>query len=376
MTPLNATLSPALDATALESRWRALEARTMRPFFLSWAWIGTWLAGLERAPLLLAITAPDGRDIALGLLVPTVERRQKLLRIKQLRLHETGETLRDAITIEYNSLLCETGMEAAAWASAIAALHRTDAPQWDELIISGATDQTADLLSGLGLATHCRAESESARVDLSALRAAGAHDAEDYVATLGKNTRSQIRRSMRLYAERGALVLEAARDRAEAQLFMDEMAEHHEAKWRAMGRSGAFANPEYLTFHDRLLTTAFDSPDGDTCTVELLRARAGEQAFGWLYNFVDRGQVLFYLSGFRAEEDNRLKPGLVTHALAIERHLKAGRDVYDFMGGTNRYKSSLGSVGPNIVSIALQRPCAKLWLEHTARRLKGRLAAS
>ena len=375
MTELRATLSPMTDRPALAARWRALEARAERPFFLSWHWIGTWLEGLDEPPLLLAVSGADGVDVALGLLVPSVERRRKLLKIRQLRLHETGEALRDAITVEYNTLLCAPGMEAAAWRAALTALKAPDAPRWDELVISGATDRTVELLPAEGLALHRRAESESARINLAALREAGVDDAERYIAGLGKNTRSQIRRSMRLYAERGALALDAARDRAEAQLFLDEMAEHHEAKWRAQGRGGAFSNPEYLRFHARLIDAAF-AGDAPSRPVELLRARAGDQAFGWLYNFVDRGQVLFYLSGFVAEEDNRLKPGLVTHALAIERHLKAGAEIYDFMGGTNRYKSSLGRSGPEILSIALQRPCLKLWLENAARRLKDRLQSA
>ncbi|UOV04931.1 hypothetical protein MUU75_17950 [Pseudoxanthomonas mexicana] len=38
---------PAMDV--LEARWRALETRSRASFFLSWCWIGTWLATLCRA---------------------------------------------------------------------------------------------------------------------------------------------------------------------------------------------------------------------------------------------------------------------------------------------------------------------------------------
>lgn len=362
MTPFSATLSPVPDKAALAMRWRALETQVRGPFFLSWTWMGAWVDSLDHPPLLLAITDSDGKDRALGLFIQTTERRRGL-RVRQIRLHDTGITARDAITVEYNTLLCDPGIEAACWHAALRSLRAWRG--WDELIVSGATETSARILEGLGLSLHRRAETTSAYVDLDALHAQGIGDAEGYIATLGKNTRQQIRRSMRLYAERGPLVLEPLTD---IERFFDELGPHHEAKWQAVGASGATANADYMAFHRHMIADAL--PRGE---VELLRARAGDEAFGWLYNFVCRGQVLFYLSGFRAESDNRLKPGLVTHALAVERHLKAGAAVYDFMGGTNRYKTSLGQPGPDIIALALQKKTPVLLLESAARGLKRRL---
>jgi len=363
MIPLSSELTAVTDLVALESRWSALERRVGSPFFLSWTWMRSWLAGLDTPPMLLAVTDDDGIDIALGLFVRTTERRRGLP-VQQMRLHDTGITAQDAVTIEYNSLLCEAGLEAAAWYAAIRALRSHG--KYDEIIVSGATDGTARILEGLGHVVHSRAETTSAYVDLAALREQGVGDADAYIATLGKNTRSQLRRSMRLYAENGPLRLEPCTD---IDQFFTELGEHHEAKWRAVGGAGATANSDYMTFHRHMIAEAL--PKGE---VELLRASAGDRSFGWLYNFVCRGRVLFYLSGFRAEEDNRLKPGLVTHALAIEHHLKRGANVYDFMGGTNRYKTSLGQPGPDILAVALQRKTPLLMIENLARKLKSRIS--
>jgi CelD/BcsL family acetyltransferase involved in cellulose biosynthesis len=204
-----------------------------------------------------------------------------------------------------------------------------------------------------------------------ALRANGVADADGYVATLGKSTRSQIRRSLKLYKQRGALSLDVAESLSEAQAFLAELGTHHEAKWNAAGQLGATQKEDYMRFHARMMDRAY----GEDCDngVEFLRARAGDHSFGWLYNFVDRGNVLFYLSGFAFEEDNKLKPGLVTHTLAIEHHLKAGMDVYDFMGGDNRYKMNMGQPGPDVVAYALQRKTMPMMLESAARGLKARL---
>lgn len=351
----------------LEPRWRALEARSNRSFFLSWSWIGSWLAELSRPPLLVSVRGPGGDEIGLGLLTETTEIRKRVIRAKQLNLHLSGESALDAITIEYNGLLSERGLEELVAGVMIAALQREPGLDWDELIVPGLADGDTNLFKESGLSPIRRAEASSCFVDLAALRAEGVSNADQYCATLGKSTRSQIRRSMRIYGEHGPLALDSATSSTEAWAFLDEMAIHHEQKWRAHG-GGAFSNARYLSFHRRLIDSAL--PIGQ---IEVLRARAGDQAFGWIYNFIDRGRVLFYLSGFAISDDNRLKPGLVTHALAIQRHLRAGMDAYDFMGGDNRYKKNLGQPGPEIVSIALQRPRAKLKLESAARNLKDQI---
>ena len=371
MMPLDAKLQNITDFSVLEADWRNLEARADRTFFLSWTWIGTWLETFTTSPWVVRVCDSSDRVIGLGVFTKASETRKKIIRAKQLRLHETGDPDQDVITIEYNTLLAERGMEQAVWFAALKALNGPDAPQWDEIIVGGATDAEATLFAQLGLTVHRRAEASSAYVDLAALREKGVEDADGYVATLGKSTRSQIRRSMKLYRKRGELALDSAGSLDEARAFLAELSPHHEAKWNAAGQRGATQKEEYMRFHTRMIERAYapECPNG----VEFLRARAGNHSFGWLYNFVDRGNVLFYLSGFAFEEDNKLKPGLVTHALAIEHHLRAGMDAYDFMGGENRYKTSMGQKGPDIVAYALQRNTLPMMLERAARGLRTAL---
>ena len=371
MMPLDVELQVLPDFSTLEADWRDLEERSDRSFFLTWTWIGTWLETFANSPWVVRVCDSTGRVIGLGVFCEASETRKKIIRAKQLRLHETGDPDQDVITIEYNTLLAERGMEQAVWFSALKALNSPETPKWDEVIVGGATDADATLFSQLGLQVHRRAEAGSAYVDLAGLRENGVEDAEGYVATLGKSTRSQIRRSMKLYAKRGELRLDVAGSPEEARVFLGELAPHHEAKWNAAGQRGATQKEEYMRFHARMMERAYTpgSPNG----VEFLRARAGDHAFGWLYNFVDRGNVLFYLSGLVFEEDNKLKPGLVTHALAIEHHLKAGKVTYDFMGGENRYKTNMGQKGPDIVAYALQRNTLPMMLERAARGVKAKL---
>ena len=68
--------------------------------------------------------------------------------------------------------------------------------------------------------------------------------------------------------------------------------------------------------------------------------------------------------------DGRLKPGLVTHALAIEQATRAGFAAYDFMAGENRLKASFASDGSEMVWLGVQGRSRGLWLQSQGSRLK------
>jgi CelD/BcsL family acetyltransferase involved in cellulose biosynthesis len=105
----------------------------------------------------------------------------------------------------------------------------------------------------------------------------------------------------------------------------------------------------------------------------LVRIGSADRAIGYLSNFRYRGQIYAYLSGFLYDADPKLKPGLVSHALCIETHLRGGAAIYDFMAGDNRYKASLGVPGPDMLYLIARRPTVAARLERNARVFKRRL---
>ena len=185
-----------------------------------------------------------------------------------------------------------------------------------------------------------------------------------------KNARGQIRRAFRRYEEFGEVRLEKASSMEDAKSFFAAMGKLNSEKWIACGREPIMDNSAFVNFHQQLIETGFSQG-----SIEMLCAKAGERHIGWLYNFCDRGRVLFYFSGFPAEQDNQLKPGLVTQVLAIEAHLKGDASVYDFMAGDDRYKQTLGARGPEIITIGFQQSDPLLTLEALARRLKASFRA-
>jgi CelD/BcsL family acetyltransferase involved in cellulose biosynthesis len=356
---INQLASPA----ALHPVWSALEERSEAPFFLSWNWIATWLEATGAYPHVVTARR-DGAVVALALVQESRRRRFGVIPTRVASLHETGDAGMDSIYIEYNGALRARGESEAVFGAMLQALT-AKTRSWDELRLSAVTARAAESAAATGWIVEQRAASRCFAVDLAALRAAGGA----YVDSLGANTRQQLRRTRRLYEARGPLVLAAAQSLAEAKAFLAELKALHQHAWRRRGQAGAFATPFFEHFHDRLLERLW--PQG---RVELLKIAAGTRVIGYLYNFIHRGSVLNYQSGFAAGDDNKLKPGLLSHALCVERHLAGTATRYDLMAGEARYKQNLAAPHDSLVWLTLRRPTVLARAEQAARRLKRALA--
>ncbi|MBM3490309.1 MAG: GNAT family N-acetyltransferase [Alphaproteobacteria bacterium] len=363
MTAIETRARDLPEGDALARAWRELEARAEPGFFLTWDWIGAWLMASGLRPRLLEARA-QGRLVGLALWQPARQRRHGLFVSRRLLLHEAGEPAIDAAAIEYNGVLAERGRESAvlrAMLEHLVAGADPALPAWDELRFGGVPAAYGSALADTGLDVHVASRSRATVVDLAALRAGG----RSFLASLSANSRQQIRRAIRHYEATGPLTIAAARDRDEALGQFAELAALHEATWRRRGKAGAFARPFVGTMHRQLIAESFASG-----AVELLRIAAGQQTVGYLYNFLHRGWVGAYMSGFRYQDDAKAKPGLVSYALAIERHAALGNRVFDFLAGESRYKASLGGPGAELVWFDLQHPRLAFRIERGLRRLR------
>lgn len=350
-------LAPVREHRDMAESWRSLEARADCSFFQSWRWIGTWLAELPAGIEPLCIRArAGGETVGLALLTPHIARRHGLVTARQLHLNATGDPAHDRLTIEHNGFLIDRKGTAAVTAAIFRFLLRRP-DLWEELALPGIAPSLAAAAGTLGLRAQVIQHSPCRYVDLAFL-GDGA-----YLDYLDSEVRYQIRRAHRLYGEPK---LERA-GTGKAMEYLDGLIELHEVRWRAVGEAGAFASDFTRSFHRRLVAEGV--PSGD---VQLLRTRTGNgEIVGYLYNFVHRGRVYAYQSGFRRSRDNRLKPGLVSHHLAIEMNRSAGQRVYDFLAGDSRYKRDLSTHATELLWLVVQRPALKFALENGARTLRS-----
>lgn len=350
------------DWAAVAPSWHVLAARSGSSFFLTPAWVETWLEvfGEQLNPRLLTFV-DAGEVVGACLLVRHLHWR-KFIPMRRVHLNCAGENYEDGTCIEYNRLLCLPGRDADVSAALLAWIGRT---RWDELALDGM-EAIPSLTDG------CRVESKlrpSYYVDLTALRSSGT----SYDTALSANTRQQIRRSIRMYEETtGPLVVEQAGDKGQALEFLEELADLHQKSWSERGRPGVFASHRFRRFHSRLIERSFDAG-----CVHLLRVASGPQTVGLLHCFFHQGRIYFYQSGFAYQSDNRSKPGLMTHYLAIKHYLADRLDVveYDLLAGDAQYKRSLAREHRTLNWLVAQRPTLRVRAFWILRERKRRVSA-
>jgi CelD/BcsL family acetyltransferase involved in cellulose biosynthesis len=351
------------ERSRIREVWCGLAAASPPSYFLSWGWVETWLDSLPpSAAVTLQVARRAGAPVAAFFLGARTRWRHRVLPSRERYWNQTGHPEIDEICIEYN------GMVHAGQPPPLAEIVAQLSGGWDEIYLPALDADgpiaraAASAPPGLRLKIDRRVPSPI--VDLAKVRETG-----DYLKLIGGSTRSQIRRSQKLYAARGKLALEVASSPAQATAIFDELVALHRRAWADRGQAGAFL-PFVHRFHQRLIDTRFASGE-----IQLIRIRAGDTTVGCLYNFVWQGDVAFYQSGLGYETDPKLKPGLVCHALAIDHDARAGHRWYDFLAGESRYKQSLATDARQLIWLRLQRPRLRFVLEDAARAVRDDLRA-
>lgn len=338
--PVRIVLRSAPDENALCGAWRELEARSDCSFFQSWTYTGCLMAARFPDPLVLeafvrkAENEPEER-VALALF----NRRRGRLGVERLLLGESGIPSFDTLFIEHNGPLVARGLAPTLLPRLIrAALQQPAASE------RAPAAKRVLSLSGVGADVLAAARSARAVINLEKTRLAPALDLAGlrrkgigHLDCLSANTRYQLRRSLRRFATSGPVSVRRAATSAEAHTWLEALADLHQRTWEGRGQRGAFAEPDFRRFHHALIDRGLTRRE-----VDVLEVRAGPDRLGYLLNFVFHGTVYAYQSGFDyALAERHQKPGLTCHHLAIEMYLRDGLDRYDFLGGAERYKTSL-----------------------------------
>jgi CelD/BcsL family acetyltransferase involved in cellulose biosynthesis len=353
-------ISTLQDIGQLERSWTTLEDEVEEvPFFLSWAWISTWLTSYK--PLILKVEATyHGKTVCIGLFTYSNVTRRKLIRACQLRLHQTGIQSQDQIWIEYNDFLVPRQHREIA---TMACLQRLLAmPDWDELVISmmphGRANQIVKALPN----TRITQSSPTYALPLSSF----SRNPTQFLPSLSSNTRYQIQKSNRLYSQDyGAIAIEVADTKRKAIDFLHLAGLYHKQRWKDSG----FNNQDFIHFHERLIRSTHDS-----CQTLLMKISAGNQIIGVLYYLLDAQTAYFYLQGLNYEKNPKLKPGLTAHSLAIQHFIEHGKTSYDFMGGYSQYKKQLAQLSHQLDILVIQKLRLRFSVENLARKIKAGLS--
>jgi len=355
-------VTPLERQDQLPQWWPPLyEASCNRSIFLSGAWLQCWLEVYGDDFEGLWVRWESNGNVVGGclLLARTISR--FYLRIRTIYLNATGEARERTPFAEFNAVLHLPGFDAPIAADLACLL--ADMP-WDSLLISGheSSGILDNLIPMLPAALVERELKPAPFIDLAAIAASS------FDACLSSNTRGQLRRSRRLYEQSsGRIRIERASTLEQAVQYFHELIQLSNARLRAKGETGSFSSTAVLDFHQRLLACLWPRQG-----IDLICVRAGDEVLGYLYNFTDSGKVYFFQSGFSFAEDAKLKPGLLTHFLAIQDYARRGFREYDLLAGDARYKRSLAKQHRNLFWTVVYRDRPSMRLLLWIRRFKPR----
>jgi len=360
---MNRRIAPFVSDGPLPDWWAPLfEASGSDSIFLSPAWMATWIAvyGVDFSGSWVRWEVA-GRVVAGCLLVERVIK-VKGVPFRSQFLNATGKAGAPTPLAEFNDVLHLPGHRDEVVADVV---HLLRERAWGRLLLSG---HERDGVIGRALAHVGGTQTEqrcqpSPFVDLVAL------GDRPFESTVTGKSGTHLRRDRRDYeAQRGDIGVHRAADLDEALRFFDEMRALHLARWTDLDQSTSLAADAVVDFHRRLIRTLL--PGGG---VDLLRIGSAGRPVGYLYNFVVRGKVAMFQSGFHYEPSSRRSPGLLTHALAIEHYRRRGLREYDFLCGDAQYKRTLCNGVRELVwtTVYRDRPWIRMLL--AARRLHRRM---
>ena len=327
------------DYDRIQEIWAQLYCEKQHSFFVSWGWFDVWLAQLDEHANVSLVVGFENNQPQLAFFLGEIQKRFLGLPImKQFFINSTGVALLDDLMIEYNAIpsLQRDSLLGDNYLHSYSVLELLDSnimSPASSITFPGFSSLPNDLkdLQANGYYFENRA-ADSRYVDLSQVRA----NENTYLGLISRNKRSQINRSNRLLQSFGELRIHKAATVAESLEMYRMMISLHQKSWQLRGQSGAFSNRFLTGFHEGLIKS-------NNRQVEIYSISAGEHVIGYIYGFISQDGFLYYQSGFDDFDDNKIKPGLSSHALLIDYMAQRNLNCYDFLVGDEDYKRSLAT---------------------------------
>ena len=359
---INTEVSELPELSEVEARWRLLEEQANCSFFISWAWIGTWLKTLPSLSNLKLFEAKlEDEVIGLAIIGRHASRRNFFVNSKGWYLNETGSRKYDEITIEQNDVLCNKEYRVEVRKAFIE--ECLSCKDWNELYLSGIhEDWVSENANNQKFSAAIMSEEMNCFNDLIALR----EEQGEFLQQLGKNTRYRIRKTKKWFEKNGEITIAIASSKEEALEFLERLKFFHQQRWQKIGKAGSFASEYFEKFHRQLIVDRFSTGE-----IQLVQVRAGQVEIGYLYNLVYKGCSYSYQCGFNYLDD-RYQPGMLCYAEVINELLKTDLHTFDFLAG-GQYKENLTKGRSSLLWIVVQRNNLVFKLENVLKRIKRRL---
>lgn len=346
----------------IRKHWQQLEKEANISFFQSWPWIDAWLtvARKEVRPLVFKI---NNQVVGLCFVGCGQTKDHRFLSFPTFVPWGTGRDYIDVSAPEYNSPIILPGHEKSVRQAMVSFLlthprmskmnridlRRVPIEHYEDYVVEGYHYDIYKL-------------EDSFSVTLDNIRN------KDITNVFSKGAHSQIKQSMTHYQDQfGEISYERAENATKAQNWFVELGKLNQKRFNEKSQKGIWDYPKLINMHRALLDRYFEKG-----LAEIVRVRAGDKTIGYLYNFLFKGRVYYYMGGFVYHEDNKLRPGMVTHSEAIQHYAKQNDlEYYDFLAGNQSYKKRLSDDSSQMIHFTVTRPCFKYKLSDYLRKIKN-----
>ena len=311
----------------LAASWNAL---TREVPFRSWEWLGSWwqhygepLVTSGRRELFVLAVRDDSGSVV-GIAPWYLERSRTLGRI--IRFLGSGEVCSD-----YLSVLCRQEDEGAV-SSAIARWLSTEVGSWDLLQLAGvdaADDPVLRLLEALQSSGNTVQHCEAPRC----WRAALPSDWEEYLATLSKSHRKQIRRLERGDLDNGAVTVRTAQTPDDVSRGIRILIDLHQRRRQSLGEPGCFSSEAFEKFHRQAIPQLFAAGQ-----LRLTWLEADGSPIAAEYHLAGGKIIYAYQAGLDPDRLDH-EPGRLAAIATIRAAIAEGATAIDFLRGDEPYKA-------------------------------------
>ena len=168
---------------------------------------------------------------------------------------------------------------------------------------------------------------------------------DQYVKSLGKNMREQIKRYPKRLEKNFSVEIELAQTPEQVEDFLRDLFELHGKRWRARGQTGVLVLPSRQKFHCALCHD-FLARDW----LRLWRLKLDGRAACVLLCYFWGGKYWFFIGGFEPELQ-KWSVGTCLFARVFEQAISEGASEFDFLRGAEEYKYRFGAQDREFVNL-------------------------
>ena len=319
------TINTFAALSRMQHEWNSVAAETP---FSTWEWMFSWAESYLEESQLFVLAIETEQDGMVGLL--PLYRTESRLEGRTLRAFGDGEACTDYFNLFTQSREEDEVIEVVAeWLIANSVdrelgwnLYRQPQVPHSNKRLQRFSDQLIEYGAGVSEqdGQNCW------RIELP-------ESWDDYLASLSKSHRKQVRRVVRNSLESGLANLETLTDESSVESALESFIAIHQKRRKSLGEPGCFASSQFDTFIRRATPRLLEA---DLLRLHFVRVEGNVIAAEYQLELAN--QVYCYQAGIDPDQMD-FEPGRLIMAATLQNAISSGCTGFDFLRGDEPYKA-------------------------------------